>query len=87
MIINLLLISLILFVIAVIYINLISTATNCLRESAITKNIITPDLTLMYINLILGIILVLVAIIGIYTSIYTNTTQNIIDNKLQFLRT
>ena len=66
------------------YINLISSATNCQRRSGnsekpksteiteITKNTEDSNLTLMYVHLVLAIILVLIAISFLYMSFYSN---------------
>jgi uncharacterized membrane protein (DUF485 family) len=82
---ELLILSLLLFSIGVMYINLTSTATECLRKNAI--NSVNPDLTMMYVNLVIAIILVLMSMIGIYTGIYSTQVTNTIDSNLQFLRT
>ena len=79
--IELLIIALLLFSIGVMYINLISTTTECLRKNSS----INPDLTMMYINLVIAILLVLMSIIGIYTGIYGTQVRNTIDSNLQFL--
>lgn len=79
--IELLILALLLFSVGVMYINLVSTTTECLR-----KNSQNPDLTIMYINLIIAILLVLISILGIYTGIYYTQVNNTIDNNLQFLR-
>lgn len=80
--IELLIIALLLFSIGVMYINLVSTTTECLRKSSIS-----PDLTMMYVNLVIAILLVLMSMIGIYTGIYSTQVTNTIDSNLQFLRT
>jgi hypothetical protein len=67
------------------YINLVSTTTECLRKNDI--NSVDPDLTMMYVNLVLGIILVLISILGIYSGIYGTQVTNTVDSNLQFLRT
>ena len=82
---ELLILSLLLFSVAVMYINLVSTTTECLRKNDI--NSVDPDLTMMYVNLVLGIILVLISILGIYSGIYGTQVTNTVDSNLQFLRT
>lgn len=84
--IELLIIALLLFSIGIMYINLVSTTTECLRKNA-TNSSVNPDLTMMYINLVLGILLVLMSVIGIYTGIYSTQVTNTIDSNLQFLKT
>jgi hypothetical protein len=84
--IELLIISLLLFSIGVMYIDLVSTTTECLRKNTINSSV-NPDLTMMYVNLVIGILLVLMSMIGIYTGIYSTQVTNTIDSNLQFLRT
>jgi len=78
---ELLILSLLLFSIGVMYINLTSTTTECLRKNE------NPDLTMIYINLIIAILLVLISMLGIYAGIYGTQVNNTIDSNLQFLRT
>jgi hypothetical protein len=78
---ELLILSLLLFSIGVMYINLTSTTTECLRKNE------NADLTMMYINLVIAIILVLISMLGIYSGIYGTQVTNTIDSNLQFLRT
>lgn len=82
---ELLILALLLFSVGVMYINLTSTTTECLRKNVLTS--VEPDLTMMYINLALGIILILISILGIYSGIYGTQVTNTIDSNLQFLRT
>ena len=82
--IELLIIALLLFSIGVMYINLISTTTECLRKNA-TNFSVSPDLTMMYINLVIAVLLVLMSIIGIYAGIYGTQVRNTIDSNLEFL--
>jgi hypothetical protein len=84
--IELLIIALLLLSVAVMYINLVSTTTECLRKNAINSSV-SPDLTMMYINLAIAILLVLMSMIGIYSGIYGTQVTNTIDSNLQFLRT
>lgn len=84
--IELLIIALLLFSMGLMYINLTSTTTECLRKDALNSST-QPDLIMMYINLISGILLILMSLIGIYAGIYSTQVNNTIDSNLQFLRT
>jgi len=81
--IELLIIALLLLSIGIMYINLVSTTTECLRKNSS----VSPDLTMMYVNLAIAILLVLMSMIGIYSGIYGTQVTNTIDSNLQFLRT
>lgn len=83
---ELLILSLLLFSIGVMYINLTSTTTECLRKNA-TNSSVSPDVTMMYVNLVIAIILVLISMLGIYSGIYGTQVNNTVDSNLQFLRT
>lgn len=72
-------------------VNLLSSLHSVKAENQ--NNIITltpdPDYTMVYINLVLGTLLVLLAIIVFYMSIYSvdpKNVQNIFRNNLEILR-
>ena len=79
-----LLLFVILLATAIMYINLVSSATNCQRQSdnsenpksteniEVTKNTKDSKFTLMYVHLVLAVILVLIAISFLYMSFYSN---------------
>lgn len=82
--IQLFMLGLLLLVIGIMYVNLTSTTTDCLRENSI-KSSINQDFTILYINLVLGILLILISLIWIYTGIYSTQKNNIPNNNLEFL--